>query len=87
MKFLQSVKAKVVATTLAMMFAVGAFAQDTSATVPAEATAAFEKIEAQAEVWATSAITWVAGIVGAVIVVFLMLKAIRWVKRAINSAS
>lgn len=87
MKFLNSLKSKLVATSLAMMFAVGAFAQETTTTVPAEATAAFEQIEAQAGAWATSAIGWVAGIVGAVIVVFLMLKAIRWVKRAINSAS
>lgn len=63
------------------------FAQDTTVQVPQEATQAFEQIEAQAGAWATSAIGWVAGIVGAVIVVFLMIKAVRWVKRAINSAS
>lgn len=82
-----TVKTKVVAGLTAAGTAVTTFAQETTETVPQEAVQAFEKIEAQAGAWATSAIGWVAGIVGAVIVVFLMIKAVRWVKRAINSAS
>lgn len=79
------------------LFALGAlavssammFAQEVTddVSVPEEAEQAFVRIEAQADAWATSAISWIAGIVGAVIVIFLMIKAVRWVKRAINSAS
>jgi hypothetical protein len=70
----------------ALLPAIG-FAQEVSNSVPQEAKDAFDDIKTQAGNWATEAIGWVAGIVGAVIVVYFMLKAIRWVKRAINSAS
>lgn len=80
-------KTKLLAGATAVGSAVTMFAQETTAQVPQAAVDAFEDIEEQASAWATSAIGWVAGIVGAVIVVFLMIKAIRWVKRAINSAS
>lgn len=69
-----------------LMPAIG-FAQEVSNGVPAEATQAFDDIKAQAKDWATEAIGWVAGVVGAVIVIYFMIKAIRWVKRAINAAS
>lgn len=69
-----------------LMPAIG-FAQEVSGGVPPEATEAFDDIKEQAKDWATEAIGWVAGIVGAVIVIYFMIKAIRWVKRAINAAS
>ena len=63
------------------------FAQEVPNSVPQEAKDAFNDIKTQAGNWATEAIGWVAGIVGAVIVIYFMIKAIRWVKRAINAAS